>query len=295
MIYPDYPFNSHYASVNDLQLHYLDEGSKSAAPVVMLHGNPSWSFYYRKLVTALCKHYRCIGPDHIGMGFSDKPSASEYEFTLDQRVDDLEALLDKLRIHEDITLILHDWGGLIGMSYAIRRPQRIRRLVILNTAAFHLPEGKHIPWQLVLSRIPMVNALLNQGLNAFCRGAIKYCVARKAMPPDVASAYIAPYNNWQNRLAVRKFVEAIPLKPGDSGYDTLALVDNELHQFSELPMLICWGLKDFVFDKHFLSEWEKRFPNAQLHRFEDAGHYILEDAAEDVIPLVQQFLTEHPL
>ena len=115
------------------------------------------------------------------------------------------------------------------------------------------------------------------------------------MPPDVASAYIAPYNNWQNRLAVRKFVEAIPLKPGDSGYDTLALVDNELHQFSELPMLICWGLKDFVFDKHFLNEWEKRFPNAQLHRFEDAGHYILEDAAEDVIPLVQQFLTEHPL
>ena len=86
MIYPDYPFNSHYASVNDLQLHYLDEGSKSAAPVVMLHGNPSWSFYYRKLVSALCKHYRCIVPDHIGMGFSDKPSASEYEFTLDQRV-----------------------------------------------------------------------------------------------------------------------------------------------------------------------------------------------------------------
>ncbi len=295
MTYPDYPFNSHYASIKDLQLHYLDEGSKSAMPVVMLHGNPSWSFYYRKLVTALSGHYRCIVPDHIGMGFSDKPPAGEYEFTLDQRVDDLEALLEKLRICKNITLIVHDWGGMIGMSYANRYPQRIRQLVILNTAAFHLPVAKHVPWQLVLSRIPLVNALLNQGLNAFCRGAAKYCVTRKAMPPDVADAYIAPYDNWQNRLAVRKFVEAIPLKPGDAGYDTVTRVDNELHKFTGIPMLICWGLRDFVFDRYFLNEWEKRFPKAEVHRFEDAGHYILEDAAEDVIPLIQGFLTRHSL
>lgn len=295
MNYPDYLFSSHFASIKGLQLHYLDEGPKTAAPVVMLHGNPSWSFYYRQLTSVLRVQHRCIVPDHIGMGLSEKPSAKDYEFGLDRRVDDLETLLDELSITENITLVLHDWGGMIGMSYANRHPQRIKRLVILNTAAFHLPTGKSVPWQLRLSRLPLVNALLNQGLNAFCRGAVKYCVTRKPMPKAVARAYLAPYNSWHNRLAVRKFVEDIPLRPGDRGYATVDKVDKELQLFSGLPMLICWGLRDFVFDKHFLHEWLQRFPLAQVHRFEDAGHYLLEDAAEDVIPLIYQFLDKHPV
>ena len=293
MIYPDYPFTSRYASIKGSQLHYLDEGPKNAAPVIMLHGNPSWSYYYRKLALVLREDHRCIVPDHIGMGLSEKPSEDEYDFTLDRRVDDLEALLDQLDIKENISLVLHDWGGMIGMAFAMRYPERIKRLVILNTAAFHLPGKKNIPWQLVLSRIPFINSLLHQGLNAFCLGAVKYCVKRKAMAEDVARAYTAPYNSWHNRLAVRKFVEDIPLKPGDKGYNTVDAVDKGLARFSSLPMLICWGLKDFVFDKHFLNEWEKRFPNAQVHRFEDAGHYILEDATEDVIPLISEFLNVH--
>lgn len=295
MNYPDYPFSSHFASIKGLQLHYLDEGPKTAAPVVMLHGNPSWSFYYRQLTSVLRARHRCIVPDHIGMGLSEKPSAKDYEFGLDRRVDDLETLLDGLDLKENITLVVHDWGGMIGMSYANRYPQRIKRLVILNTAAFHLPRAKRVPWQLRLGRLPLVNALLNQGLNAFCRGAVKYCVTRKAMPRAVARAYLAPYSSWRNRLAVRKFVEDIPLKPADRGYDTVEKVDNELQRFSGLPMLICWGLKDFVFDKHFLQEWVRRFPLAQVHRFEDAGHYLLEDAAEDVIPLIDRFLDDHPV
>ncbi len=261
----------------------------------MLHGNPSWSFYYRKLVQALYSDHRCIVPDHIGMGLSDKPSNDDYEFTLDRRVDDLAALLEQLNINNNITLVVHDWGGMIGMAYANRYPERIKRLVILNTAAFHLPKDKSVPWQLVLSRIPVVNAFLNQGLNLFCLGAVKYCVTRKPMPEDVGQAYVAPYNSWQNRLAVKKFVEAIPLKPGDIGYDTIDKVERELDQFYSVPMLICWGLKDFVFDKHFLKEWEKRFPEAEIHRFEDAGHYILEDASEDVIPLISDFIKNHPI
>ncbi|MFT5352084.1 MAG: pimeloyl-ACP methyl ester carboxylesterase, partial [Gammaproteobacteria bacterium] len=210
MNYPDYPFSSQFASIKGLRLHYLDEGPKSSSPLVMLHGNPSWSFYYRHLVSALREHHRCIVPDHIGMGLSDKPSNQDYDFGLDRRVDDLDELLDQLDIKENITLIVHDWGGMIGMSYATRYPNRIKRLVILNTAAFHLPKTKRIPWQLQLSRIPFINALLNQGLNAFCRGAVKYCVTRRPMADNVASAYLSPYNSWKNRLAVRKFVEAIP-------------------------------------------------------------------------------------
>ena len=299
MNYPDYSFDHHYHSVKGLRLHYLDEGPKNsdgdAGPVVMVHGNPSWSFYYRKLVTALRDNYRCIVPDHIGMGLSDKPDDESYHFTLDQRVDDLESLLDHLGITENITLVVHDWGGMIGLAYATRHPERIKRLVILNTSAFHLPKDKTVPWQLKLSRVPVIGAFLNQGLNIFARGAVKHCVTRKAMPPEVAAAYLAPYDSWSHRRAVKKFIFDVPLKPEDTAYETVEQVDKTVGQFSNIPMLICWGMKDFVFDDCFLKEWVKRFPDAEFHCFEDVGHYILEDAPEDVVPLVQQFLHAHPL
>jgi len=299
MNYPDYSFDHHYHSVKGLRLHYLDEGPKNGDgntdPVVMVHGNPSWSFYYRKLVLALRSDYRCIVPDHIGMGMSDKPDDEIYRFTLDQRVDDLESLLDHLNVTDNITLVLHDWGGMIGMAYATRYPERIKRLVILNTSAFHLPKGKSVPWQLKLSRIPVVGAVLNQGFNIFARGAVKQCVTRTSMSPEVTAAYLAPYDNWSHRRAIKKFVFDIPLKAGNAAYQTVDHVDKTIGQFSAIPMLVCWGLKDFVFDRHFLKEWETRFPDAEFHRFEDVGHYILEDAPEDVIPLVLQFLQAHPI
>jgi haloalkane dehalogenase len=259
----------------------------------MLHGNPSWSFFYRKLISTFRDHYRCVVPDHIGMGLSDKPGDDSYKFTLDQRVEDLETLLNQLEIN-NFTLVLHDWGGMIGMAYATKHPERIKRLVILNTSAFHLPEGKTVPWQLQLSRIPLLGAILIQGFNAFCRGAVINCVTRRPMSNEVRQAYLAPYNSWHNRLAVRRFVEDIPLSINQSSHLTVDNVENGLNEFSGLPMLICWGMKDFVFDQYFLDEWIKRFPDAEVHRFEDAGHYVLEDAADEIIPLVKQFLARHP-
>ena len=138
-----YPFTGRFHNHGGLRQHYLDEGQGD--PVVMVHGNPSWSFYYRNLVLALRGHYRVIVPDHIGCGLSDKPDDGRYRYTLKQRVDDLDALLDSLGIRERITLVLHDWGGMIGMAYACRYPERIRRLVILNTGAFPLPPTKKFP------------------------------------------------------------------------------------------------------------------------------------------------------
>jgi haloalkane dehalogenase len=291
---PDYPFTSHYTEINGLRLHYLDEGPRDGEPVVMLHGNPTWSYYYRNLVLGLRGHYRCIVPDHIGMGLSDRPTAGAYDFLFTRRADDLAELLDTLGITGNITLVMHDWGGMIGMTYAFRRPQGVRRLVVLNTAAFQLPPGSSLPWSLVVSRIPVLNAILNQGFNAFCLGAIRHGVTRRPMPAGVAAAYLLPYNNWHNRLSVRKFVEDIPLRHGVPGYFTLAAVADGLERFASLPMLICWGMRDFVFDKNFLQEWLNRFPKAELHRFEDAGHYVLEDAAEEIVPLVKKFLGNNP-
>jgi len=290
MNFPDYPFTSHYTDIQGHKLHYLDEGPRNAEPVVMLHGNPSWSYYYRKLVLALRGNYRCIVPDHIGMGFSDKPAGGDYDFLFTRRADDLAALLETLDINKNITLVLHDWGGMIGMTYALYYPERIKRLIIFNTAAFQLQSGKTLPIALTLSRIPVINALLIQGLNAFCGGAVRYGVTRRPMPADIAAAYLAPYDNWQNRLAVRKFVEDIPMQRGVAGYATVMAVADGLSRFRSLPMLICWGMKDFVFDESFLNEWTQRFPSAELHRFADAGHYVLEDAAEEIIPLVKDFL-----
>lgn len=284
-----YPFESHYLTLNGSRLHYLDEGEGD--PVVMVHGNPTWSFYYRNLAKALRETHRVIVPDHIGCGMSDKPDDDHYSYRFEQRADDLEGLLEHLDVKQKITLVVHDWGGMIGMLYATRYPERIARIVVLNTAAFHQPATKSFPWQLWLAKHSGMGTVLVRGFNMFCRGAARSCVRRKPMSPEVRAGYLAPYGSWKDRIAVMRFVEDIPLKPKDPGFDLITQVQDGLAALEALPMMICWGLKDFVFDHHFLAEWERRFPRADVHRFEDAGHYILEDAADEIIPLVQSFMS----
>jgi haloalkane dehalogenase len=274
-----------------IHYHYLDEGQGD--PVVMLHGNPTWSFYFRNLIAGLRDRYRVIAPDHIGCGLSDRPDDRHYDYCLRRRVDDLEALLNHLGLNERLTLVLHDWGGMIGMAYASRHPQRIARLVILNTAAFLLPPGKKLPWQLWLIRNTPLGPILVRGLNAFVRGTLRYGVVRP-LSPETRAGYLKPYRSWKDRLAVLRFVQDIPLAPGDPSYDLVREVQDGLHRFAQVPMLICWGKQDFVFDDHFLAEWRQRFPAAEVHRFADAGHLVLEDAGERIVPLVREFLGRHP-
>ena len=283
-----YPFTGKFLPLkNGLRLHYLDEGAGS--PVLMLHGNPSWSFYYRNLALALRGSNRVIVPDHIGCGLSDKPGDANYDYTLQSRVEDVEALLGSLELNEKITLVVHDWGGMIGLAVAARRPERIEKLVILNTGAFFLPGGKTFPPPLRLCRTPL-GALLIRGFNAFARGAAWVGCKRRRMPAALRAAYAAPYNSWADRIATLRFVEDIPLVPGDKAYSLVDETQKKLGAFAKVPMLICWGLKDFVFDSHFLAEWQRRFPAAEVHAFPDCGHYILEDASEEVIPLIKNFI-----
>lgn len=283
-----YPFNGKYLTLKSgARLHYLDEGA--GAPVVMLHGNPSWSFYYRNLALAMRDGNRVIVPDHIGCGLSDKPGDDKYEYTLKNRVDDLDFLLDSLGLKENVTLVMHDWGGMIGSAWAVRHPERVAKLVILNTGGFFLPGGKSFPAALRLCRTPL-GALLIRGFNAFAAGAAWTGCKRRRMSGALRRAFTAPYNNWANRIATLRFVEDIPLAPGDRAYALVDMTQNKLDSLTGLPMLICWGLKDFVFDVHFLEEWRRRFPAALVHSFPDCGHYILEDAAGEVIPLVKDFI-----
>jgi len=285
-----FPFKRHYLDRNGQQYHYLNEGTGD--PIVMVHGNPSWSFYYRNLVSALSTHYQCIVPDHIGCGLSDKPDDKDYDYTLTSRIDDLEALLEHLAINDNITLVVHDWGGMIGMGYAARHPERIKRLVILNTAAFHLPLSKAFPLPLWICRNTVVGTFLVRGFNAFSSIASIVGVRRKAMSPEVRRAYVSPFNSWRNRISTLRFVQDIPLKPGDRNYQLVSDISDSLSKFSAVPTLICWGLKDFVFDKHFLAQWQQRMPHAQVNVFDDCGHYILEDASDEVIGLITDFMTD---
>ncbi len=288
-----YPFKPNYMDLNGLKYHYLDEGAGD--PLVMIHGNPTWSFYYRELVKALAKQYRAIVPDHIGCGLSDKPAISLYDYRLQSRVDDLEALLDHLALQKKITLVLHDWGGMIGMAYALKYQHRIHRLVIMNTAAFFPPKGKTLPLRLRLVRnvkpiaIPAV-----QGFNLFARGAL-YMAARRKLSSDVRAGLTAPYNSWSNRLATLKFVQDIPISKNDPSFTLVEYVDQNLYKLSQCPMLICWGQHDFVFDADYLDEWQRRFPNAEVHLFPNAGHYVLEDVPHEIVLRVKDFLTRHPL
>ncbi|MCL2760315.1 MAG: alpha/beta fold hydrolase [Desulfuromonadales bacterium] len=284
----EYPFKSNFLNLNGLKYHYLDEGT--GKPILMLHGNPSWSFYYRNLVKALSPNYRCIVPDHIGCGFSDKPDDKDYDYTLAQRVDDLEELIKHLGIKEKITPVLHDWGGMIGMAWAAKHSEMVKRLVILNTAAFHLPKEKPFPLALKICRDTALGALLVRGFNAFSLAASFVGCKKNPMPPALRKLYRLPYNSWKNRIATLRFVQDIPLKKGDRNYDLVTYVSEGLEQFSKLPVMILWGEKDFVFDRYFLDEWCRRFPGAEIHSWPDAGHYVLEDMKEEIIPIIKGFL-----
>lgn len=288
MVVKHYPFAANYLDLDGLRYHYLDEGS--GPPVVMVHGNPSWSFYYRNLVLALSGSHRCIVPDHIGCGLSDKPGDDHYDYSLSRRVDDLGRLIDHLGLEEKITLVVHDWGGMIGMAWAVRNPERVARLVIMNTAAFPLPKLKPFPLSLRICRDTFIGTLLVRGLNAFAKGAAVVGCKRNPMSPELRRLYCLPYDSWQNRIATLRFVQDIPLSPGDRGYDIVTAVSEGIAQFRTLPMLILWGELDFVFDRHFLAEWHYRFPGAELHTYPDCGHYILEDARDEVVPLIREFL-----
>jgi haloalkane dehalogenase len=281
-----YPFDSNFFDVGGPLMHYLDEGEGS--PVVMVHGNPTWSFMFRELVKDLRGSHRVIVPDHIGCGLSDKPGDDAYDYTLSRRVDDLERLLKRLGVERDVTLVLHDWGGMIGMGWAARHPEAVKRLVITNTAAFGLPASKAFPPALRLCRDSSLGAFLVRGFNAFSFTA-SLVGAKKGLPSDVRRCYTGPYHSWKDRIATLRFVQDIPLAPGDKAWDAVQAVEKSLPAFRDVPMLIAWGLRDFVFDRHFLDEWRRRFPKADVHAYEDAGHYVLEDARDRILPLVRSF------
>ena len=300
--FPGYPAQPRRFEVRPgIQMSYLDEGPRDGEVVVMLHGNPSWSYYWRTLVAGLSDRYRCIVPDHVGMGLSDKPddrptASPRYDYTLQSRVDDLEALLRHAGVDDGtpVTLAVHDWGGMIGFGWALKHAAQVKRLVVLNTAAFPMPAAKQMPWQIALGRDYFVGEVVIRAFNAFSAGASYFGVERK-MPADVRRAYVAPYDSWKNRISTIRFMQDIPLSPKDRAWPLLEAAGKALPSFADRPAFIGWGLKDFVFDHHFLERFRADLPRAQVHAFEDAGHYVLEDRHEVLVPEIRAFLDANPV
>jgi len=294
MSYPHYPFASHRFQVRPgIAMHYLDEGPRDGEVLLMLHGNPSWSYYWRHAVLGLRDRYRCIVPDHVGMGLSDKPDDAHYRYTLQSRVEDIGALLQHLDVRDTITLVVHDWGGMIGFGWALQHAAAVRRLVLLNTAAFPMPSKKRLPWQLKLGRDLAIGALLIRGCNAFAQGAARFAVRRR-MAPDERRALVSPYNSWANRIATLRFVQDIPLSPDDPAWALVEASGKHLHAFADRPCFIGWGMRDFVFDHHFLDQFIQALPQAEVQRFAEGGHYILEDEAAALVPAMRAFLDRNP-
>ncbi|MEM1223086.1 MAG: alpha/beta fold hydrolase [Verrucomicrobiota bacterium] len=263
-------------------MHYLDEG---IGPVVlMLHGNPTWSFYYRKVVDRLvASGFRCIVPDHIGCGLSDKPR--NYAYTLKRRIDDVERLIDSLEIRK-FSLIVHDWGGAIGCGLAIRRPDALQKLVLLNTAAYL---SKRIPWRIALVKIPYIGELIIRGLNGFAGPATVMSV-NAPLSPSARLGMLWPYRSWRDRVAVWNFVRDIPLSKSHPSYRTLAEIQESLVELKSKPVRIIWGGKDFCFTKHFYKRWLKIFPDADADYIEGCGHYVLEDSSDYTLEKIEIFL-----
>jgi haloalkane dehalogenase len=292
-----YPWTGQHLHRGATRLHYLDVGPRpdsgtAGEPVVMVHGNPTWSFYFREVVRALEATHRCIVPDHVGCGLSDKPADDRYDYTLRSRVDDLAALIERVEPQRKLHLIVHDWGGMIGFAWAAKHADRIASLTVLNTAAFPLPSTKAFPPALALTRTPL-GSLLVRGGNAFAWTASRVCVTKQPLSREVRAAYLAPYASWHDRIATLRFVQDIPLSPADRAWSIVAETASLLEGLRELPMLIGWGMKDFVFDAHFLAEWERRFPRAEVRRFPSAGHYVLEDERAVLVPAIAAFVRAH--
>lgn len=279
----EYPFQSNFMDLAGVRMHYVDEGS--GRPVIMIHGNPTWSFYYRRLVSELSGEYRAIAVDHIGCGLSDKPTG--YTYQLDTHISNLSRLIEELDL-QNATLVAHDWGGAIGLGALLQHRERFERIVLFNTGAFPPP---FIPWRIRACRIPLLGKLAVQGGNLFARAAVTMATSRRGgLESTTASGLLAPYDSWGNRTAIFNFVKDIPTRSNQPTWKTLERIESGLSDLKEMKKLLVWGMQDWCFRPECLERFIQHWPEATVRRIESANHYVVEDASDQVVDELKTFL-----
>lgn len=279
-----YPFHSQAIEIDSLRYHYIDQGSGDA-PVVAVHGNPTWSFYWRRLLQGLAPARRVLAVDHIGCGMSDKPQ--DYDYSLAKHRDNLLEWIDRLGLRR-ITLVVHDWGGAIGLAAAVEQPDRFARLVVTNTGAFPPP---YVPWRIAACRTPLVGTWAVRGLNLFARAAVTMATARyRRLPEAAAAGLLAPYDSWANRVAIDRFVRDIPMSSKHPTYAVLKRLEERLPTLADKPALLIWGMRDWCFRPECLHRFQQVWPQAEVVEMGDVGHYVMEDAPDATVAAVADFL-----
>ena len=276
----EYPFRSNYLNLEMGKMHYLDEGKGD--PVVMLHGNPTWSFLYRHLVSGLSNSYRCIAVDYIGFGLSDKPK--NWSYLPQDHAKNVEILMEKLGL-KDITLIVQDWGGPIGISYAISHPDNVKQLVIMNTWAWSVSDDFHFRW---FSRFlgGMFGKLLITRFKFFERTIMKaFNKNRSKFTKSIHQHYLRPFSNSKERKGVWMFPREIT---GSS--DWLQGLWSQRAKIKDKPALLIWGMKDVAFREMELKIWEDMFSHSKTVKLEGVGHYVPEETGSELIPIIKEFL-----
>ena len=270
-----YPFEDRYADVAGARVHYVDEGS--GPPLLLLHGNPTWSFLWRDVIKGLSDRYRCIAPDYPGFGLSQAPAG--YGFTPAEHARVIEQLVVSLDLRE-VTLMVQDWGGPIGFSVATRQPDRFSAFVIGNTWAW----PKSDPGTQVFSRLlggPIGKRMI-VGRNFFVEKIVPGGVKRKKLTDEVMNAYRGPFPDKQSRLPMWVLPREIL-----GSREFLAEIERGLPSLSDRPALIVWPTKDVAFREPERRRWEQIFPGHKTVLIEGAGHYVPEDAPEEIVAAVR--------
>ena len=279
-----YPFESHYVSIDGVRIHYVDEGEGD--PVLMIHGQPTWSYLYRNIIPEIAKRHRAIALDLMGFGLSDKPPDREYSFAAHTRV--VRQFIESLELQR-LTLVLHDWGGPIGMEYAVHHRENMKAVVMMNTFAtveFKVP----LIFRLAF-RSPLLSDLLVRRLHMFSL-AIRYGVRdRRKMTKEILRNYREPHPDYASRKGVAMFPRMIPVSPKDAAYAPIKAISELLPSF-DVPTLFLVGDKDPVSARIDPRPLARRMPDAKLRVIEDAGHFLQEDQPEEVANRIMEFLDE---
>lgn len=293
-IRPLFPFKSRYLKVEHVKdgeqhssiIHYVDEGK--GEPVVFVHGNPTWSFYFRKIILPLRENYRCIALDHPGCGLSEKDPS--IKLRLEDRGLILEKFLDTLGIKK-CHLVVHDWGGAIAMEFATRYPERVASVTVTNTAAF---PAEWMSWRIKLCKLPIIGRLLNYYLNGFLRAAM-HMTTVKPLAKSIKNGYLLPYKKMRDRESIDQFVKDIPMDEKHPTYSILKGIRERLNSFNDQQILLLWGMQDFCFSPYFYKKWREIYPLAKAVAFEDAGHFLFEEKNEQCVLEIEDLLRNNPI
>lgn len=273
-----FPFEAHFVSAGRVRLHYVDEGPRNAAPWLFVHGNPTWSYLWRRPIAELAAAgRRCVAFDHMGFGRSDKPPYLS-GYSLQVHIDNAVALIDELDL-TDVTLVAHDWGGPIGLGAMLERSARLRGIVLINTWAWELPS--FLPPFLREFRTEGLGEILALGGNLFVE-SIPGGMARRDVDPLMMEAYRAPFPDYWSRVGALAFQREIPLTERDRSARLMGRIHDALEGL-DVPVRLVWGMRDPVFQPMFIDQWVEIFPGAEVIRVQSAAHFVPEDEPEALI------------